>query len=213
MKVRKSILMCLTMVMVLPLAACGARNHMDMEKKSIGHTQSEDKSMSSDKEKMKDEDSSMQTFPAFTGKDLEGNEVNSKDLFSENAVTVVNFWFTTCGPCVGELAELDALNKELGEKGGALIGINALTLDGDEMEISEAMNVLQENGASYRNVYFDKDSEAGTFADTIQAFPTTFVIDRDGNIVGEPVVGSVASGAQKDALKKIIDETIEMDMK
>lgn len=155
----------------------------------------------------------MQMFPAFTGKDLEGNEVNSEELFSENAVTVVNFWFTTCGPCVGELAELDALNKELGEKGGELVGINAFTLGGGEMEISEAVSVLQKNGASYRNVYFDKDSEAGTFADAIQAFPTTFVIDRHGNIVGEPVLGSVTSEDKKDTLKKMINETIEMDMK
>ena len=50
-------------------------------------------------------------FPAFEGKDLDGNPVKSDELFSANAVTVVNFWFTTCNPCVGELAELDALNK------------------------------------------------------------------------------------------------------
>ena len=64
------------------------------------------------------DDGSLQKFPAFEGKDLDGNEVKSDTLFSGNAVTVVNFWFTTCNPCVGELAELDALNKELAEKGG-----------------------------------------------------------------------------------------------
>ena len=58
-----------------------------------------------------------QKFPAFEGKDLNGNTVKSDDLFSKNAVTVMNFWFTTCNPCVGELAELDALNKELAGKG------------------------------------------------------------------------------------------------
>ena len=63
------------------------------------------------------DDGSMQKFPAFEGKDLDGNPVKSDELFSGNAVTVVNFWFTTCNPCVGELAELDALNKELAEKG------------------------------------------------------------------------------------------------
>ena len=73
-----------------------------------------------------------QKFPAFEGKDLNGNTVKSDDLFSKNAVTVVNFWFTTCNPCVGELAELDALNKELAEKGGAFIGVNTFTLGGEE---------------------------------------------------------------------------------
>lgn len=76
------------------------------------------------------EDSSVQKFPAFEGKDLDGNPVKSDELFSGNAVTVVNFWFTTCSPCVGELGELDALNKELAEKNGALIGVNSFTLDG-----------------------------------------------------------------------------------
>ena len=63
------------------------------------------------------DDGSMQKFPAFEGKDLDGNTVKSDELFSANAVTVVNFWFTTCNPCVGELSELDALNKELAREG------------------------------------------------------------------------------------------------
>ena len=58
--------------------------------------------------------------PAFDGKDLDGNEVKSSTLFAGNTVTVVNFWFTTCSPCVGELADLEALNKKLAEKGGAV---------------------------------------------------------------------------------------------
>ena len=101
-----------------------------------------------------DDGSTAQKFPAFTGKDLDGNDVDSSTLFSGNAVTVVNFWFTTCNPCVGELGELDALNKELAEKGGALIGVNTFTLDGDESAIAEAKDVLAKKGATYQNVYF-----------------------------------------------------------
>ena len=71
-------------------------------------------------------------FPSFNGKDLDGNDVNSDELFSNNTVTVVNFWFTTCKPCVGELGELEALNQKLAEKGGAVVGINSFTLDGDK---------------------------------------------------------------------------------
>ena len=119
------------------------------------------------------DDGSMQKFPAFEGKDLDGNTVKSDELFSGNAVTVVNFWFTTCNPCVGELAELDALNKELAEKGGALIGVNTFTLDGDEAAISEAKDVLAKKGATYQNVYFDSDGEAGKFTTNIFAYPTT----------------------------------------
>ena len=108
----------------------------------------------------KSDDGSMQKFPTFEGKDLDGNTVKSDELFSANAVTVVNFWFTTCNPCVGELAELDALNKELAEKGGALIGVNTFTLDGDEAAISEAKDVLAKKGATYQNVYFNSDGRS-----------------------------------------------------
>ena len=158
------------------------------------------------------DDGSMQKFPAFEGKDLDGNTVKSDELFSANAVTVVNFWFTTCNPCVGELSELDALNKELAEKGGSLIGVNTFTLDGDETAISEAKDVLAKKGATYQNVYFDSDGEAGKFTTNIFAYPTTYVVDRSGNIVGEPIVGAITEKKQAETLKKLIDQALAADM-
>ena len=153
-----------------------------------------------------------QKFPAFEGKDLNGNPVKSDDLFSKNAVTVVNFWFTTCNPCVGELSELDALNKELAEKGGSLIGVNTFTLDGDETAISEAKDVLAKKGATYQNVYFASDGEAGKFTTNIFAYPTTYVVDRNGNIVGDPIVGAITEKKQAETLQKLIDQTLAADM-
>ena len=158
------------------------------------------------------DDGSMQKFPAFEGKDLDGNTVKSDELFSANAVTVVNFWFTTCNPCVGELAELDALNKELAEKGGTLIGVNTFTLDGDETAISEAKDVLAKKGATYQNVYFDSDGDAGKFTANIFAYPTTYVVDRSGNIVGDPIVGAITEQKQAKALQKLIEQTLAADM-
>ena len=158
------------------------------------------------------DDGSMQKFPAFEGKDLDGNPVKSDDLFSGNAVTVVNFWFTTCNPCVGELADLDALNRELAEKGGALIGVNTFTLDGDEAAISEAKDVLTKKGATYQNVYFPSDGEAGKFTANIFAYPTTYVVDRNGNIVGEPIVGALTEKKQAETLQKLIDQALAADM-
>ena len=158
------------------------------------------------------DDGSMQKFPAFEGKDLDGNPVKSDELFSANAVTVVNFWFTTCNPCVGELAELDALNKELAEKGGSLIGVNTFTLDGDEAAISEAKDVLAKKGATYQNVYFDSDGEAGKFTTNIFAYPTTYVVDRSGNIVGEPIVGAITEKKQAETLQKLIEQALAADV-
>ena len=158
------------------------------------------------------DDGSMQKFPAFEGKDLDGNPVKSDELFSANAVTVVNFWFTTCNPCVGELSELDALNKELANKGGALIGVNTFTLDGDEAAISEAKDVLAKKGVTYQNVYFASDGEAGKFTTNIFAYPTTYVVDRSGNIVGEPIVGAITEKKQAETLQKLIDQALAADM-
>ena len=158
-----------------------------------------------------DDGSTAQKFPAFTGKDLDGNDVDSSTLFSGNAVTVVNFWFTTCNPCVGELGELDALNKELAEKGGALIGVNTFTLDGDESAIAEAKDVLAKKGATYQNVYFASDGEAGKFTASIFAYPTTYVVDRNGNIVGDPIVGAVTEKNQAEALQAQIDKALAAD--
>ena len=160
----------------------------------------------------KSDDGSMQKFPTFEGKDLDGNTVKSDELFSANAVTVVNFWFTTCNPCVGELSELDALNKELAEKGGALIGVNTFTLDGDEAAISEAKDVLAKKGATYQNVYFNSDGEAGKFTTNIFAYPTTYVVDRSGNIVGDPIVGAITEKKQAETLQKLIDQALAADM-
>ena len=134
-----------------------------------------------------DANGDVQKFPSFEGKDLDGNEVKSDELFSANAVTVVNFWFTTCSPCVGELGDLDALNKE-------------------------AKDVLAKEGAAYQNVYFDSDGEAGKFTANIFAYPTTYVIDRNGNIVGEPIVGAITEQKQAETLQKLIDQALAADM-
>ena len=158
-----------------------------------------------------DANGDVQKFPSFEGKDLDGNEVKSDELFSANAVTVVNFWFTTCSPCVGELGDLDALNKELADKGGALIGVNAFTLDGDETAIAEAKEGLAKKGATYQNVYFDSSSPAGAFTANIFAFPTTYVVDRNGNIVGEPIVGAITEKNQAETLQSLIDQAIAAD--
>ena len=173
-----------------------------------------DMSMPSDQNgagKMADQ-GSMQKFPAFEGKDLDGNTVKSDELFSGNAVTVVNFWFTTCNPCVGELSELDALNKELAEKGGALIGVNTFTLDGDKAVIADAKDVLAKKGATYQNIYFGSGGDAGKFVENVFAYPTTYVVDRNGNIVGDPIVGAVTEKKQAETLQKLIDQALAADM-
>lgn len=190
----------------------GMSMEADSDDADSGMSMPADSSDSSDNStETSSDDSNAQKFPDFEGKDLDGNEVKSSELFAGNAVTVVNFWFTTCGPCVGELSELDALNKELEGKGGALIGVNSFTLDGNENEITEAKDVLAKNGAAYQNVYFASDSEAGKFTMNIYAYPTTYVVDRNGNLVGDPIVGAITEKKQKKMLEDLIDQALAAD--
>lgn len=161
------------------------------------------------KEGKPEKESDLMKFPAFEGKDLDGGKVKSDKLFSGNSVTVVNFWFTTCSPCVGELGELDKLNRQLAEKGGAVVGVNTFTLDGDKTAISEAKEILEKKKASYQNIWFASDSEAGKFTSGIYSYPTTYVVDRNGNIVGEPIVGAITGKKQAEKLQELIDQAIE----
>lgn len=151
----------------------------------------------------------MDEFPSFEGKDLDGKAVSSKKLFSGNKVTVVNFWFTTCKPCVGELKDLEALNKKLMKKGGEVVGVNAYTLDGDKKAIADAKKLLEKKGVSYKNIWFKSDSAAGKLTSGLYSFPTTYVIDSKGKVVGKPIVGSITSGEQKEELNKLIEQAMK----
>lgn len=146
-------------------------------------------------------------FPQFEGKDLYGNKADSS-VFSENAVTVVNFWFNDCKPCVEELSEMNALNDRIKEQGGEVIGVNVGTLDGNEENIATAKQILETKGAKYRNIYFDSNSDAGKFALGVTAFPTTYVIDRNGNIVGEALLGGIDNDDNLNTLQNTIDEVL-----
>ena len=149
-------------------------------------------------------------FPQFQGKDLDGNDVDNS-LFANNAFTVVNFWFNGCKPCVEELDDLNALNEKVKAQGGEVVGINTETLDGNQQGIDAAKKLLAAKGASYRNIYFASGSEAGKFALNIMAFPTTYVFDRDGNVVGQPLLGGIDKEENLAALQKNIDAALAKD--
>lgn len=149
-------------------------------------------------------------FKNFSGTDYDGNAVD-ESLFSNNAVTVVNFWFTGCKPCVAELSRLNELNDAIKAMGGEVIGINTETFDGNEDAIKEAASVLESQGAAYRNLSIDSDSDAGKYASAIMAFPTTILVDRNGAIVGEPMLGGIDNQDNYDTLLKQIQEVIDAD--
>ena len=149
-------------------------------------------------------------FNNVSGKDFDGNDVE-ENLFSKNAVTVMNFWFTGCKPCVAELSKLNELNDAIKSMGGEVVGVNTDTFDGKEATIKEAKKILESQGAKYRNFALDANSDAGKYASEIMAFPTTILVDRKGNIVGEPMVGGIDNQENYDTLMKQIKSVIEAD--
>ena len=149
-------------------------------------------------------------FKNFSGKDFDGNAVDGS-LFSNNAVTVINFWFNGCKPCVAELSKLNELNDTIQSMGGEVIGINTETFDGNKTAIKEASSILESQGAKYRNLSIDSDSDAGKYASDIMAFPTTILVDRNGNIVGDPMLGGIDDQANYDTLMKQIQSVIDAD--
>ena len=172
----------------------------------------ENNNTGSDSTDQNDSSEEITPFKSFSGKNFDGNSVD-ESLFSNNAVTVVNFWFTGCKPCVAELSKLNELNDAIKSMGGEVIGINTETFDGNEDAIKEAAAVLDSQGAKYRNISVDSDSSIGKYASDIMAFPTTILVDRNGNIVGEPMLGGIDDQANYDSLMKQIQSVIDADSK
>ena len=106
---------------------------------------------------------------------------------------------------------MNALTDRIKEQGGEVLGVNVGALDGDEQNIATAKQILETKGAKYRNIYFDSDSDAGKFALGVTAFPTTYVIDRNGNIVGEALMGGIDNDENLSTLQNTIDEVLAKD--
>ena len=121
----------------------------------------------------------------FVTTDLDGNEISSMDLFAQHEITVLNVWASWCGPCQGELPELEALNQRLASKDCAVVG---LLYDGDEPEaVQDAKAVMNEKGVTYL-VICPPENVDDIF--DLQCYPTTFYISRDGNFIGSPTEGA-----------------------
>ena len=149
-------------------------------------------------------------FHGFKGKDLDGNDVD-ESLFSKNKVTVVNFWFSGCKPCVEELSKLNELNDKIKKMGGEVVGINTDTLDDNQDGIKEAKDILKSQGAFYKNLTFASDSTVGKYAGNIIAFPTTVLVDKGGNIISEPFMGGIDDQANYEQLMKQIQSILDQE--
>lgn len=124
---------------------------------------------------------------SFETTDLEGNPINAQQIFSQNKITMINIWGTTCGPCIKELPELEKMNKEFKEKGGAVVGLVSDVPVDNNMYLQEAKDIIKDTGVTFLNLKawegFENDLEAvGT--------PTTYFVDSHGKLIGTPILGA-----------------------
>jgi len=116
-----------------------------------------------------------------TGTDENGNPVSIPALCADYDITLVNFWATWCGPCVSEMPGLAALYEAQKENG---IGVIGIWLDPENPEDKAA--VLKGAGTTYPVLTY---SEQMDFVD-LSAIPTSIFLDREGYMIGDPVVGA-----------------------
>ena len=124
---------------------------------------------------------------SFETIDLDGNTVNSKDLFAQNKVTMINIWGTTCGPCVNEMPVLEQMNKEFQARGGAVVGLVDDVRVNDQQYLEDARSIIKDTGVTYLNLCsWDGFDEMLACIGT----PTTYFVDSHGKLLGEPVLGA-----------------------
>ncbi|MBQ9539416.1 MAG: TlpA family protein disulfide reductase, partial [Treponema sp.] len=127
------------------------------------------------------------SVPAFKSFDVYGNEV-TRELFSRADLTVMNVWGTFCGPCISEMPDMEEWNGQLPD-GVQIVGLvcDVNSLD-DADGLSSAKTILDKAGVSFVNVLASDDLQI--FLSSIQFVPTTFLVDRSGSVVSEPIVGA-----------------------
>ena len=149
------------------------------------------------------ETANVEAFPKFKGKDFDGKDVD-ESLFSKNEVTLVNFWFNGCAACVNEMPALEKFNKKLKEHGAEIVGVNVEATD--EATLKDAKDILSKQGATYRNIVIKDGDDAKAYLAKIFSFPTTVMVDKKGNIIGDPIVGNLEDEKKQEEIIKMIEE-------
>jgi len=132
----------------------------------------------------------------FKTQDLEGNEVTS-DIFKNADVTMVNIWATWCGPCKEELPDIGRVAKKYRAKGAQVVAICSDVMEGDDSVLDEAKEIIQDSECDF--IVLRNNSSFDSIFKNIQAFPTTLFFDKNGDLVGDVVIGG-RSEAEFEAL-------------
>lgn len=199
---KKRIPVFLLLTMTLSLSACG-KSDTD---KGTSITDSNTRQESSSSEQSEFVPVSLGNFSA---KDFEGNTV-TKDIFADYDLTMVNLWTTTCSYCIEEMPVLNELRKEF-QDDGVRFNIISVCMDvGNTEEINDtglkkAKEIVEKAGAEYPALIPDSVLLEGRLKG-IQAFPESFFVDREGNVVSEPYVGAMPKNHWRVTMKNEIEK-------
>lgn len=144
-------------------------------------------------------------FPEFSEVDTQGNTITN-DIFADYDATILNFWNNGCGTCIEEMPELEDYYQEFKEKNINLIGVASDSGESDE-QLKTAQDILSEKGVTYTNLSPNPENTLYLdFISQLAGYPTTYVIDREGNIIGAPIIGNVK--AQEDTLNTRLEQAM-----
>lgn len=179
--------------MTLMLTACGGAQANNKENDSVTLDAGSTETAESAQAPAKTEEAAKVwgQMPSFTTKDLEGNTV-TESIFAEKDLTVVNIWGTFCPPCIEEMPELGAWAEEMPDNVQIVGLIVDIAGDDDKEHRDMAVTITEKAGADFLQIIANND-----FAEILQGVvgvPTTLFVDKDGNLVGEPVVGAYVDG-------------------
>lgn len=173
--IKKLLMLTLTFTAIAAFAGCSSSASSD-KKEPVSESSSDSASGETA--------SSDSIFAAMDTTTIDGEKMDSS-LFAKNKVTLVNLWNVGCTPCVEEIPVLDKLNREYEGKGAAIVGLyfaNSEYLAAEKAEIDE---ILEKAGAEYPQLALSEEMADSETIAAVQAFPTTYVVDSEGNIVNK----------------------------
>lgn len=180
---KKLLFAIITIILIGSLFACGTNS--DNEENDTNQAET------SSKQAEKEQNNSENWFANLKTTDINGNEVTS-DLFAEKELTLINVWATFCNPCISEIPELEKLYQE-GE-----IGVVGLLVDTTSEKLIEGLTeeekelgleIIELTKATYPQILVSKEMLETDFIN-LRAFPTTYIVDKNGNFVGKKLEGA-----------------------
>ena len=191
-KIRSCGVVLAAVMLIMPVAGCAqVEGNQTQSGADISGVADAEENVGTGSDTGTDTETDSSKMPAFTAVDLDGNTVTDS-IFSDKDLTVVNIWGTFCGPCVGEMPELGMWAQEMPDN-VQLVGL-VIDVAGEEdtQHRDLAVSIMENAGADFTQIIANQD-----FADILKdvyGVPTTIFVDKDGNIVGDSIIGANVDG-------------------